>query len=419
MFTPRSSAVSNAAMVVALAAVAVVGGWLMTSSLQQDFAAYWVAGAARGKGLDPYLNHVGLAGDGGLWDGTAVYRHSRFLYPPLAAELFRPLAALPYLAAKALFSVAAIGAWCLVSMLAVRWLGSSQRQLGPAFLAGALFFPLYLHLERGQVDIFLLLLLLVAWRMNHRPSIAGAALSVVFLFKPAAAGILPFLAVMRQWRWLAATFCWSAALAAVTVAVSGAELAREYLLEVLPRVARYGEGGTAAMLLPEERLAAVVPSLESGLCEIDGRTYRQQIWQVSAAASLPRLLAPEEPSRAAFTIPYLALATALGALGWRRSGSPPTEDAALAWLYFSALLLCIVASPTGWAMSLVWALPLVPLVLRTGSGMSRGPLVMVVGGLTLCALPALLPGHYVLGLLLLLAGSGASLLAWRRGPTTT
>ncbi|HEX4403719.1 MAG TPA: hypothetical protein VH560_02755 [Polyangia bacterium] len=30
-----------------------------------------------------------------LWDGVAVFTHSRFLYPPIVAELFRPFAALP------------------------------------------------------------------------------------------------------------------------------------------------------------------------------------------------------------------------------------------------------------------------------------------------------------------------------------
>ncbi len=40
--------------------------------------------------------------------GTAspLFRHSRFLYPPLVAELFRPLASLPYRAAKSLFTAA-------------------------------------------------------------------------------------------------------------------------------------------------------------------------------------------------------------------------------------------------------------------------------------------------------------------------
>src|SRR5215471_12225679 len=95
-----ASYVFSAAAVVAVAAAA---AWLARSSLQQDFAAYWVAGGARRLGLDPYVNHVG-AGGGAPWDGVSVFAHSRFLYAPLIADLLRPWAALPYAAAKALFS---------------------------------------------------------------------------------------------------------------------------------------------------------------------------------------------------------------------------------------------------------------------------------------------------------------------------
>src|SRR6185436_700092 len=79
----------------AIAVVASAAGWLAMRSLQQDLAAYWVAGAARSAGLDPYVNHVGGPVAPELWDGVAVFAHSRFLYPPLIAELFRPLARLP------------------------------------------------------------------------------------------------------------------------------------------------------------------------------------------------------------------------------------------------------------------------------------------------------------------------------------
>ena len=37
------------------------GAWFTLHSLQQDFAAYWIAATARRLGLDPYVNHVGSA----------------------------------------------------------------------------------------------------------------------------------------------------------------------------------------------------------------------------------------------------------------------------------------------------------------------------------------------------------------------
>ena len=85
---------------IAVAAVAAFAAAAAAGVVQEDFAAYWVAGGIRRLGLDPYVNHA-VAGTvpEALWDGS-VFHHSRFLYPPLAAELFRPLAALPFRAAK-------------------------------------------------------------------------------------------------------------------------------------------------------------------------------------------------------------------------------------------------------------------------------------------------------------------------------
>ena len=158
----RERVIAAVAVTVAVAVVTAFAAYVAVASLQEDFAAYWIAGAARRLGLDPYINHLGSAAAPGLWDGVAPFGHSRFLYPPLVAELFRPLAALPYRAAKALYTGAAVAAWIASALL----LG---RRAAPVFLgAGALFFPLYLHLERGQIDLFALPFLIIAWRQRGR-----------------------------------------------------------------------------------------------------------------------------------------------------------------------------------------------------------------------------------------------------------
>jgi len=173
----------------ALAVAVVVGAALATAatSLQQDFAAYRVAGAAQRAGLDPYVNHLGsirqepsegsldlprrlrwaepssvnATAAPGLWDGLALFRHSRFLYPPLVADLFRPLAALRYQTAKLLFTLAMLGAW-----LGAAALVGGPRERAVVLVASALFFPLYRHFERGQIDLLLLLLLAGALLVN-------------------------------------------------------------------------------------------------------------------------------------------------------------------------------------------------------------------------------------------------------------
>src|SRR5689334_12741430 len=96
----------------AIAAAVAASAWFVAQSYQQDFAAYWAAGRARYLGLDPYVNYAGRGGDLAYpWDGLALFRHSRFLYPPLGADLFRPLILLPYVAAKGLFTGAMLAAW--------------------------------------------------------------------------------------------------------------------------------------------------------------------------------------------------------------------------------------------------------------------------------------------------------------------
>jgi Glycosyltransferase family 87 len=360
--TTGTSRLSSYVPAAAVAVVASAAGWVTTRSLQQDFAAYWVAGAARRMGLDPYVNHVGEASGVDLWDGVAVFAHSRFLYPPLIAELFRPLAALPYAVAKTLFAAIGVACWVAASVLAARAATGDRdpgAQVAWTLGAGALFYPLYAHLERGQLDLVVLVLLLAAWSGRARPVLAGGALALAVTFKPAVAGVLLPLAALGRWRWMTATLAGVALLALAGVASSGTGPLREYVTNVLPRVAVFGEGGDENMLLPPARLAHVQGDLEAGVATIDGRTYRLSAWDRPASASLSRLLAPETPSRAVtrFSAFVILSALILAAILARRRDLPADAEATL---FFAAVVACVVASPTGWVMGLVWVLPLVP-----------------------------------------------------------
>jgi len=144
------------------------------ASLQQDLAAYWIAGKARWLGLDPYVNYCGSSVAPRLCDGVSFFRHSRFLYPPLAAELFRLLAIVPYRVAKILFTCAAVASWLLTARIVARRPGGRREDAAAVLIAGALFFPLHLHLERGQIDLLLLPLVLAAWLRRNRIFLAGA-----------------------------------------------------------------------------------------------------------------------------------------------------------------------------------------------------------------------------------------------------
>jgi hypothetical protein len=367
----------------AIAIVAVVAGWVATSSLQQDLAAYWIAGAARRAGLDPYVNHVGSVAAPELWDGVAVFAHSRFLYPPIVAELFRGLACLPYPAAKVLFTLGMAGAWVGAAVVTARVVGG---RLAVALGAGALFYPLHLALERGQIDPLVLLLLVVAFGAR-RPGGAGAALAAAAMFKPAMAGTIVVLAALGRWRVVAASLAGLAVVAVTCFVVSGPALTREYATRVLPRASLYGEGGDEAMLLPPERLIAHAEDLQAGVARLGGRVYPVSAWDRPASASVPRLLAPQGPTPFTSRVPSLVALALLAAVAVRRRGA---SEALVLW---AAAVACVVASPAGWVMGLVVALPLASWLARLrDAGQARGWSLAVVAALVACAVPPPLAG---------------------------
>jgi hypothetical protein len=366
----------------AIGAVGAAAMALAIGSLQQDLAAYWIAGKTRWMGLDPYVNYGGSAVAPRLWDGVASYRHSRFLYPPLAADLFRLLAIVPYRVAKVLFTAAAVGAWLLTARIIARRPGGAPSHALAVVVAGALFYPLYIHLERGQIDLLLMPVVAAAWLRRERVLAAGGALALAATFKPALLGALPVLFALGHRRWVLSTIACCAVAGAATFAISGPRLVRAYVTEVLPRAALYGEGGTGEML-HEDQLPQTDEDGET--THLDGVTYRITVppFDGSASASLPRLLAPDSPRWATSLAPYLL---AMAGLTWVARRLPrrredddddeaiddPVIDDAHLLLFTAAILACVVTSPTGWVMSFVWALPIAPLF-WTSAGRTRLP----------------------------------------------
>lgn len=419
----RAALVSIAPVVVAAAAIVAIGVWLASRSLQQDFAAYWIAGNARRLGLDPYLNQIGAGAAPGLWDGIAIFHHSRFLYPPLIAELFRPLSALPYRVAKMIFTGGMIAAFIGAGLLSGAGpLPPSDRRRDRAvtLVAGALFFPLYRHLERGQIDLLVLFLMVVAWRTRARSLVAGTALALGAAFKPALIGILPVLWAGGRARAALAAFGAGIAIFGLTLAISGPARLGEYLFSVLPRAALYGEGGTDEMLLPATRFPA--SARDDGITQLDGRDYRTSVWDVPAAASIPRLLAPESPSIATGILPFVLAILGLGwAARWLRgrAADRDSQDRAEALLLFATAVACVVTSPAGWVMGLVVAIPLAPQMaaLAAGAHLPRRLAFALGVAWIAVALPAPFAGFPALAGAALSALATAAALATGRRPT--
>ncbi len=177
------------------------------------------------------------------WAGANLYRpvedgFYEYKYGPTAAYFFLPFAALPLVAAKVAY-------WLFLAAVVPANLFLSLRLARPGFRADppgrvnrltllaaasvAVHFMLELHL--GQVNQLLLFLYLLAATAAAagRPLLFGLPLAASLFLKPFGLVFLPWLALRRRWRDLAALVAWTAAGALLPrLFYTGPALAEQY-----------------------------------------------------------------------------------------------------------------------------------------------------------------------------------------------
>jgi len=410
-------------------------------SLQADLAAYYTAGLSAAADLSPYVNQVG--NDPPIWDGVNVFRHSRFLYPPLAAGAFSLLAPLPYQVVKFAWMTLTLAALAGALLLAVRLtrMPPTLDRVLVLGIVGCWFWPVLTLLERGQVDAFTLLLLLAALRLmqSRRPRsslAAGCLVALATLLKLNCAFLIPFLALRRRWRTVGGFLLGVVVLLGLDLAVSGPARVSDYLFRELPRISAHGEGGTREMSLPRSTFAGVLAGVQPQKTVLDGRSYSPDYFKFVLNGSLVQALPGKllrraavatglpEPGLSQLALVFLALFFAVFLALHRRRGPPADEPV----YWQSVLVVILLCGPVTWAMGAVWLLPVLPLLLRevpraNDSGLVRA-LVLCTLGLLLAGAPdpygffmlspfgvEVLNGKYVLGQLLCLVGLFG---LWRR-----
>lgn len=393
------------------------------TSLQMDFSAFYTAGQAMNRGLSPYVNYVGQ--EQALWDGVARYQHSRFLYPPLAALLFAPIAHLPYAEAKSLWS--AIGLACsgmslVVAAAIVGFHRISPRSWMLIGIGSALFFPLFTLLERGQIDSVVLLLLMVTFAIvikgsPRRQVVGGLLLGIATLLKLHVLFILPILIVRKKFR-VALSYVITLGVMGVLSVVAVPDLTLDYVAHQLPRISIYGEGGEPGMLLAPERLAAAVTGLPEGKTVKDGDVYNREAFHIFFwNATLVRVIRPvieRAGVKAGLTGISVGVFASLFVALLLRQVRPNLHsmkpDPAVELLYWSlALIIILLSAPQTWVMNVVWLLPLILLTIteapRVRSNLGRLCLVLWAASIALAAVPdhlivaliAPAPPHFALG----------------------
>lgn len=380
-----------------------------TRSLQMDFSAFYTAGEALNAGQSPYLTNVALR----IWDGVDGYIHSRFLYPPLVATLFRPLAALPYFDAKLVWMIVALVSLALAIVAVLDFVPRPWRlEAGlAAGVAAAFFFPLLTLLERGQIDTATLALLAVGTRWiraedGRRRVGAGLMFAAATLLKLNIGFVFPFLLLRRSWR-AAAGFCLGGLiLVGATAAFNGVAALSDYVRHEMPRIERYGEGGPGAHLSSGQLAVLQGGHVPGGFTRKDGRIYPDAYFGFSANATLVRLQVVERRFRRAVTpsklserllevslIPMGLLELCLALRRVRLS------DAEVLVYWTAVFVIVLLTGPFTWVMNVVWLL-LVPVAIFAQAARLRSPAQGIwLGVAALGFLLAALPDSGAFGLL--------------------
>ncbi|MCJ7550909.1 MAG: DUF2029 domain-containing protein [Anaerolineae bacterium] len=425
-------------VLVALALLRVVGFVVAfgEESLQMDFSAFYTAGEALNAGLSPYRNHI--TATPAIWDGVDLFQHSRFLYPPLVATLFQPVALVPYHVAKHLWMIVSLVALFASLQLALRLFGAGDNGVvaGLTALVSLTFHPLLTFLERGQIDSITLLLLTSGICMisrKRRSGLAGVLIAAATLLKLHTLLVVPFLVLRKQWRVLVGYAVGGVLLVLLSLLFCGPQALQQYVTVEFPRISQFGEWGTDDMRVDPAIVESLQPS--EGLTVKDGRIYPREYFSFVSNASLVRLpvmrriqsilysVGFPSPQTAASVIVFGAFFGVLAVLQWcgalTPSGTPQHE-----FTYWQLVLVVIMLSaPLTWVMNTVWLLMLLPFTI---SGLlapnplpKRISLVLISVGLLMAAVadhyafPLLLPpvmlgsigrDKYVLAELLVVAG---------------
>ncbi|MEW6404131.1 MAG: glycosyltransferase family 87 protein, partial [Chloroflexota bacterium] len=209
-------------------------------SLQGDFVAYYTAGQALNLGLSPYKNFI--AHDPPLWDGVARSRYSRFLYPPLVAALFQPLAWMSYATSKYVWELITLASLGFSLYLTTRiFLLKSVNQYLAAGVVATLFFPVLTHIEIGQIDAITLLLItvsivLITRNLKREGLLAGFCLAVATLLKLHTIYFLPFILIKKRVHVLQGFLYGIIIIILTTMIFPGRDYLYDYAINQFPRI---------------------------------------------------------------------------------------------------------------------------------------------------------------------------------------
>lgn len=220
-----------------------------------DFSAYYLAGKVVQERPAQSLYDLPLLADGRMnlhtgdpagsaWDAAArrynVPYSAPFIYPPFFAVLMVPFAHLSYTSALTVWNaMAVLLAFAAVALsfrvAGVRMDGRLALLWGVGLLSC---YPLQNNIDCGQIGgVILFLFAAGVWLLSReRVWLSALSFAVATLIKLTPVLVVPILVIRRRWRWLAAYALWMAALAGLSMAVTGWSAYAEFWHKALPAI---------------------------------------------------------------------------------------------------------------------------------------------------------------------------------------
>ncbi len=332
-------------------------GYIALESYQIDFRSMYLAGKSVVVGLDPYINYVGMRADFYGPINAESQAYSGFRYPPLAALVFVPLGALPYLTARLLFTLTMLFFTVLLSFHFVR---RSQFTLpDTAVLFVMVSFPVMALVERGQVDVPIVYLCIFSYSLlqSKKSSLASFLLAFVGMIKLFPFVLLLFYAARRQWRFARDTLLWAIALFTLPYPFLGQTSYINFFKRTLPN--QLGE------------IATELPTGLQGQGVVDGIVH--SVDSVNLIAMHRFGSGIMNPWMANSTVGAVLSGLVLAVLLLIATKRTPID-----FQFYAFLNLINLFNPVSWIMGLVWYIPLFfylsPSVSRGGRFLLLAPL---------------------------------------------
>jgi hypothetical protein len=313
-------------------------------------------------------------------------------HPPGAVLLALPLGELDFADAFAVWGT--LSAWCLAVSVPLLIRGLRPALPGwavlPLGVAVALSAPFWAQLVHGQLNLFLLLLIVGAWLADRsgRPLLAGGLIGTAALVKLFPAYLLVYFVLARRWRALAAGLTAIGIGLVVTSAVLGPDIWPVYFTEVVPVTQEFASAWPNASLTG----------------------WWLKLFDPSSVWPLVR----PTPIVAERSIALAgAVLSALVLTGWlwyciRRTGG----DRDVGWA--AATVIMLLVSPTTWDhYLLLLALPVVVLGCRLPAGWPRLVLVSALITLAIPLFQILQFGMHLIGV------TGDGRMGWASPPIVT